>query len=275
MANLWVIVTGLSVLVEKDEISREPYMVLLKQVPRGVEVPPDGREIAQHIPRLKLLPNGQEIPIGNRDIRFIPEGEDSPLIVNHDPFLRVGRKVTEAMRVRSEVLTSQRNDVLRSWSRVVLTGPRNDAEIYPIHVERDFALGTVSLKLKLNLAAIQDLSRANSELRAKLGIANGLLYYRHIEVGRPEVLFTGDSIPLSWDPIAVPSDFPRQNGEPHYVAWVSNAGIERPEQQERFDRDFYLLYDLLGEQVTRYVPVIDPIQIVDPPGQCMMAYALG
>lgn len=271
MANLWVIVTGLAVLVEKES-SREPYMVLLKQVPRGVEVPPNGSEIPRHVPRLKLLPNGGEIPIGDRDLRFVPEGEGDLLIMNHDPFLRIGRKVTEAMRVRPEFLVPQRTDALRSWSRVVLDGGET-AKIYPIHVDQDFDVVTTSLKFQLSLTAIQDLSMANSEPRVKPGIANGLLYYRHIGVGQPEALFSGDSIPLSWDSMAVPSHFPEQNGEPHYVAWISNAGLGRLEE-ERFDRDFYLLYDLLGEAVTRYVPIIDP-HIEDPPGQCMIGYALG
>lgn len=275
MANLWVIVTGLAVLVEREG-GRDPHVVMLRQVPPGMEVPPDGREIQRHAPRLMMLPEESYIPIGSRDITFLPSGEGSPKIVDFDPFLRVGRRLTEAMRVRASLLSAQRSDDLRDWSRVILAGGRN-SDVTPIHVGKDFDLGSISTELPLNLIAVRDLSRPNPEERRKQGIANGLLYYRHIPEGVPEVLFSSDRYPTPWErPLtrAERGKLPERNDEPDYVAWVSNSGIG-PDLREGFDRDFYLLYELLEEEVTKYVPVIQGLPLVVPPGQCMIGYAFG
>jgi hypothetical protein len=275
VANLWVIVTGLAVLVERES-GRDPHAVVLRQVPRGTEVPPDGREIQQHIPRLRLLPGVGEIPIGSRDVTFLPEGEGSPRIIDLDPFIRVGKKLTEAMPVRPYFLTTSRTDDLGDWSRVFLAGGR-DSDITPIHVGEDFKLNTIGFDLPLDLIAARDLRRAEAEQRRKSGIANGLLYYRHIPEGVPEVLFSNDRNPIPWErPLKREErgNLPEKNNEGDYVAWVSNAGIGR-DLGEDFDRDFYLLYDLLVESVTRYVPVIQGLPLVNPPGQCMIGYAFG
>lgn len=49
MANLWVIVTGLAVLVEREGIPGKPCMALLRQVPKGTKVPPGTGEEYQLI----------------------------------------------------------------------------------------------------------------------------------------------------------------------------------------------------------------------------------
>lgn len=276
MANLWVVVTGLAVLVERLGNSTKPYVALLRDVGPNTRVPDnaDGKIIPEHHPRLKLLPDGEEIPIVGKDVEFLPQGSGNPGIDDPEPFLRVGRELTEGMEVLPTFLGQQIPD---GWARLCLAGG-GDAAIYPIHVMKDFELKTISTTPILKLEKALDLEQKTSKVKKKPRVGNGLLYYRHIPSGDPSVDIQPGSDPGPWTPVhpADAEELPHRNQEHDYVVWISNAGDDLYEKG--VDRDFYLLYELLGvpPPVTRYVPVISiPEPVTNPPGQCMIGYALG
>jgi hypothetical protein len=279
MANLWVVVTGLAVMVEKEGINKDPHRVLLLQVDSDTWVPDrrTGVRIQEHRPRLKLLSSSSsEIEIGNQDLDFLPIGDGSPVVSDSDPFLRVGRELTESLVVLSGFL-GPRDASLNGWSRVNLWGG-DDSVIWPIHVFDDFDITTIDTDPKLKLSGAHDLHSKSTKAKNKPRIGNGILYYRHIDSGQPQVSFSGGGSSPQWDSISK-SDaqrLPVQNNERDFVAWVSNSGLGN-DLGEEFDRDFYLLYNMLGDQVSRYVPVIQDVEkwVKNPPGQCMIGYALG
>jgi hypothetical protein len=273
MANLWVVVTGLAVLVEMEGPPSKPCMVLLRQVPPGTEIPPDsGEVIPVHDPRLRLLPGSQEIPIGDQDVMFLPNGEGTPVIKDHDPFLRVGRELTDALKVGKKFI-DPRNPAnpIRGWSRVILSGP---GVVWPIHVKKEFEVKTIKMQTGLKLVGAVNLELSAVKEKNKHRVGNGLLYYRHIPGAVPAVELSGQGYSLS--PVDLSgTNFPVPNGEENYVVWVANSGEESGEE---YDRDFYLLYDLLGGSITRYVPMIEKTKGFGrrtPPGQCMIGYAFG
>jgi hypothetical protein len=270
MANLWVVITGLAVLVEMEGNPGKPCMVLLRQVPEGTIVPPKtGKEIPVHSPRVGLLPGSDEIPIGNRDVRFLPDGVKAPAITNVDPFLRVGRELTDALKVQPKFV-APRDASIDGWSRVVLPGV---GKIWPVHVKKEFEVKSIETQVVLKLKEARDLEANIAKEKNKGGVANGLLYYRNIGNATPVVRFPDKEYTLSVMDDSNTKNLPVQNGEPHYVAWVANSGKA---SNEDFDRDFFLLYELLGEQVTKYVPVIKGAEnFIIPPGQCMISYAFG
>jgi len=277
MVNLWLIVTGLSVLVEMEGEPGDPHMILLRRVPKKAMV--GGGEIPPHEPRLRLLPSTVEIKIGDRDVEFVPPSNGSPTIVDVDPFIRVGRELTEAMEVDEDFLEYPRPDeTLDGWSRVILSGGVH-ATITPIHVGEDFKVESISSNLRLKLVGAHDLESGATKEKHKSRVGNGLVYHRVIGQ-RPAVVFS-DKVELNdWVPIekSLAKNLPEIEKYPYpdYVAWISNAGMGGT--WEDFDRDFYLLYELLDDDVLRYVPVMgknwkDVVR--NPPGQCMLGYALG
>jgi hypothetical protein len=273
VANLWVIITGLAVLVEREGTPGKPCMVLLRQVPEGTKVPPGtGEEIPSHNPRLRLLPGLQEILIGDQDVEFLPSGAGAPVIQDQDPFLRVGRELTDALKVEKKFVDPRStSSPIRGWSRVILPG---SGKIWPVHVKKEFEVKTIKTQTGLKLVGAIDLELSAMKEKNKPRVANGLLYYRHIVDAVPVAKLSGKEYDLE----AMDSDtkrLPVQNGEAHYVVWVANSGED---SGEGYDRDFFLLYDLLAGPITRYVPMIKETQGFGkrtPPGQCMIGYAFG
>lgn len=269
MANLWVIVTGLAVLVGRTSSSK---IVLLRRVGEGTLVPPvTGEELDPHSPAFTLLPSAEKVEIDNRDLEFRPDGTGAPVINEKEPFIRVGEELEDALRVQ-RVFVGERAHVPNGWSRVFLSGG-GGAQIWPLHVDEDLDLSTVSIEMKLKMVEARDLIAGTMKPKNKPRVANGMLYYRQIGEA-PKAVLDGTEYPMT--PIDDGGALPIQNGEEHYVAWVTNSAMMCDED---FDRDFFLLYDVLSEPVTQYVPVIRSIAAVDnrkcPPGQCMSSYALG
>jgi hypothetical protein len=222
-----------------------------------------------------LLPRGTETQVGDRDVEFVPLANGSPTIDDVDPFIRVGRELTDATTVDEDFLEYPRPDEgLEGWSRIVLPG----GEIFPIHVVEDFNVESISVNLRLKLVKALDLDSGGTKEKHKSRVCNGLVYYRSI-AQKPAVVLSDGTKLSAWDPIdkVMAKQLPKQNADPDYVAWISNAGMEV--SREDFDRDFYLLYDLLENEVAvRYVPVLDKKwkdSVRNPPGQCMLAYAFG
>ena len=271
MANLWVIVTGLAVLVRRQSDSD---IVLLRQVqPRTVVPPQNGKEISPHSPALTLLPGSAKVDIGYHDLDFLPGGEGSPEINENEPFIRVGVELEDALKVQDKFI-GPRAGVPDGWSRVVLSGGGN-AQIWPIHVVKELEVKTISTKVKLKLVGARDLIAATTKRKNKPRVGNGVLYYRRV-AETPKAYLNSREYPMSPIDHSDARALPIQNDQPHYVAWVANSGMESGEE---FDRDFFLLYEVLGEPVTRFVPLIktinDQVELNNPPGQCMISYALG
>ena len=136
------------------------------------------------------------------------------------------------------------------------------------------------MQVGLKLVGARDLKLSSTKAKNKAGVGNGLLYYRHVEGDVPVAKFPDKEYALDVMEDSETKNLPVQNGEKHYVAWVANSGEE---SDEGFDRDFFLLYELLDQTVTRYVPVIKVPETkiaaefdrLTPPGQCMISYAFG
>jgi len=276
MANLWVVVTGLTVLVEKVGDKAEPCFVLLRRVDDSTRVA--GVKIPPHEPLLRDSGSLRDIEIRGRDVEFPAPERRAPQIINRKLLLPVGVELDQPLKVRPE-LTGQRSDMGEGGAniaRVKFSG----GLIQPIHIDKNFDLKQISVNANILLAEALDLVFNKPPLiKNNRRIANGLLF--SLRVDSPVVISVGEE-KLTSQPIGRgdTGNLPVKNQDDNHVVWIVNTGTDHPADEE-FDRDFFLLYDLLDTDVeVRYVPQAILLRAVDtgdgnPPGQCMNGYALG
>lgn len=278
MANLWLIVTGLGVLVEKEADRSAPFTILMKRVFWNDQVA--GKNIPPHEPTFRRKPTGASILIGDRDVRLFPPTAGSPKIEGDKKLLLpVGDKLDKAEEVKPLYTGPRTPGSLPKVARIFLEG----GSVRPIHVDRNFDLRRLSLETKIELVAMHDLKTGKRLEKEHRSIANGLLYWRSIadQEGDPYVELGDEKFFLEPIPPEGTGNLPLPNDQKNYVVWATNTADEHFSPSDKdFDRDFDLLYDFLADgALTRYVPETTgrPTAVGDsnPPGQCMYGYAIG
>lgn len=276
MANLWVIMTGLCVLVEKEKEPKAPCAVLMKRVP--AQYPKVGSKkmaVLPHEPVLTLKPKGARVMIEGKAVEFLPHVEGPPTIQGRDLLLPLGKDLASPSRLRDKILEG---GVLSEGAMVILAG----GDLEPIHVDKNFDLEGISRKTNVFLIGLYDPdSKEGKEVlfEEKRAMANGLLFRRRIQ-GIPSVRVGDEEFELSMVEKKDMGKLMEDDKEQDYVVWVVNvANTDYSDPHPRFDLDFYLLYDWLEEEFVRYVPVTERNPADDskdgtPPGQCMNGYAL-
>jgi len=271
-ANLWVIMTGLGVLVE----SATDPAVLMKRV-----VPPKkvgGKDVLPHEPTLVLKPGGIPMLVRGREIEFLPKGAGSPELKDEyrKLLIPVGKDLASPSKVRIGILD---NGILTEGTKVVLAGGSLEA----VHVDENYLLDKVSQNISISLVGLFDPDQDHRTQVEKKAAANGLLYRRQIMPadGQPSVRIGNEEFQLV--PVAKEAmgNLRENDGNTDYVVWIVNVASEGfSDPDPDLDRDFYLLYDWLEEEIeVRYVPITerkraDDTGQGDPPGQCMYGHAI-
>lgn len=290
MANLWVIMTGLGVLVERDD-PQAPGIVLMRRVLPDQEQVGDV-SVPPHEPILSRGPDRPESNVAELEVEFLPAGEGAPqLSEDHRAFLLpVGRELIQAFTVKNRLVTGARLDGL---TRIILTG----GELEAIQIDNNFQLNKVSRDLRIRLVGLFDpISRSSTALPQGGPIANGLLFKR--TTPQQDGAF---SVRVGEDVLSIPpvskedmGNLRRDDGHVDHVVWIVNVatpgsfdpngdrvdpgslGLGSLPGNARlgFDRDFGLLYQWLTQSVdVKHVPITLGEPVVDgdgdPPGQCM------
>jgi hypothetical protein len=285
MANLWVIMTGLGVFVERRR-AEEPGMVLMRTFVAG-NTRVGGVTIASHIPVLRRGEDKPDLLVPEFEIDFLPnESGGRPTVASGNRFLAVGPGLTSPGVVRPNLLSGPMNQT----TRVLLRG----GSVEPVQVDVNFQLDNVSRNLSISLAGLFDLPNGSGAVRSAPGVvvANGLLFRRTIarnDIGF-SVQIAGDEYPVSLVPKNEMAELRAGDGHDDYVVWIVNVGAPgtgSPDPGEAvlndlgvpplfrgFDRDFGLFYEWLGSPPgTQHVPITIRRPAgggqTDPPGQCM------
>lgn len=292
MANLWVIMTGLGVLVERDD-PQAPGVVLMRRVLPDQEQVGDV-SISPHEPVLFRGPDRPESNVAELEVEFLPAGEGAPLLseAHRAVLVPVGRELSQAFAIKNGLVADEQLD---GRTRIILAG----GELEAIQIDTNFQLKGVSRDLRIHLVGLFDpVSTSLTALPQGRPIANGLLFRRRIP--QPDGVF---SVRVGEDVLSIPQvskadmgNLQQDDGHADYVVWIVNVATPGsfdpdgdrvdPESlglaslagnaQLGFDRDFALLYQWLTQSVdVQHVPITLRLRQNavtgdgDPPGQCM------
>jgi hypothetical protein len=269
-ANLWVIMTGLGVLVE----STTDYAVLMRRALPSEVV--GGKNVLPHEPTLLAKPGGIPMLVSGREIEFLPRGTERPKLRDEDRNLLIplGRKLATPAKIRDAILRDK-----FEGTKILLA----DGSLEGIHIDNNYLLDKVSRDIGITLVGIfepDQNSRVGVEARA---IANGLLYRRQImsSEGSPSLRIGDEELPLASVAKEAMGNLREDDGNKDYVIWIVNVASEGfSDPDPDLDRDFYLLYDWLAEELEEhYVPITEKRRARDtgqgnPPGQCVYGYTI-
>jgi hypothetical protein len=275
MAKLFAIVTGLGVLVDREDPS-SPSMVLLRRVLNGAE--PVGRQreiVPPHEPLLRLKPDGVPIQIGGREVEIVAGAAGRSQIERKELLLPVGPELRKASRIHPDFLGDA---VLREGSKVILAS----GTIEPVHIDDNDSLANLSFNVGVFLDRMFDPDSEGSVDRDGEPVANGLLYSLDLGASRdaPVVRIGSERFTLTSVPREQLGGFRDRGEELNYVVWIVNVASEGSiDPQLARDIDFYLLYDWLAEEVNaRFIPETRRERRTgqgNPPGQCMYGVVRG
>jgi len=277
MAHIYVIMTGLMVLVERERSLRSPSTVLLRKVQGDDRV--NGVPIPRHTPLLQFRQKGKEISvIIEGDIRFSPEGVGPPDVQQRLRFLPLGRELDDVHRVKSKLLEGSLDTTVAG--RLILGG----GSISPVQVDVAYDLEKVFFEIRNILVSAIHTQSGASKAKNNRPISNGLLYHRDIDGSSVELVHKGVPYNLEPTPERELGNLPRFPGSEHYVVWVTNFSedviIVADPPRPMADLDFDLLYDWLdGFGGVRFIPeVLLPHALAEkplsPPGVCMGARSI-